>query len=53
MTALELLFEPEGLPAFELPAGLAAGYPGSLGFDAPRLFADPESELHAHFWPLW
>src|SRR5439155_17760198 len=37
---LELLYEPEGLPAFELPAALAAGYPGSLGFEAPCLFAN-------------
>jgi riboflavin biosynthesis pyrimidine reductase len=37
---LELLYEPEGLPAFELPDELASLYPGSLGFDAPRLFAN-------------
>lgn len=37
---LELLWEPAGLPAFELPAGLAALYPGTLGFDAPRVFAN-------------
>jgi riboflavin biosynthesis pyrimidine reductase len=40
VTSLELLYEPEGLPAFELPAALAAGYPGSLGFEAPCLFAN-------------
>jgi len=38
--SLELLWEPDGLPAFELPAGLAALYPGSLGFDPPRVFAN-------------
>jgi riboflavin biosynthesis pyrimidine reductase len=37
---LELLYEPEGLPAFELPGALAAAYPGSLGFEAPRVFAN-------------
>jgi len=40
VTSLELLYEAEGLPAFELPAALAAGYPGSLGFEAPCLFAN-------------
>ena len=37
---LELLHEPDGLPAFELPDELAALYPGTLGFEAPRLFAN-------------
>jgi riboflavin biosynthesis pyrimidine reductase len=37
---LELLYEPEGLAAFELPEELAALYPGSLGFESPRLFAN-------------
>jgi riboflavin biosynthesis pyrimidine reductase len=37
---LELLYEPEGLPAFELPDELASLYPGSIGFDAPRVFAN-------------
>jgi riboflavin biosynthesis pyrimidine reductase len=37
---LELLYEPEGLPAFELPEQLAALYPGSLGFEPPRVFAN-------------
>ena len=37
---LELLWEPGGLPAFDLPAGLAALYPGTLGFGAPRVFAN-------------
>jgi riboflavin biosynthesis pyrimidine reductase len=38
--ALELLWEPPGLPAFDLPAELAALYPGTLGFEGPRLFAN-------------
>jgi len=37
---LELLYEPDGLPAFDLPAGLTAIYPGTLGFDEPRMFAN-------------
>jgi len=37
---LELVYEPEGLPAFELPDELASLYPGSLGFESPRLFAN-------------
>jgi riboflavin biosynthesis pyrimidine reductase len=37
---LELLYEPEGLPAFELPDALARLYPGTLGFDAPCVFAN-------------
>jgi riboflavin biosynthesis pyrimidine reductase len=37
---LELLYEPEGLTAFELPEELAALYRGSLGFEAPCLFAN-------------
>src|SRR5919206_3135933 len=40
MDPLELLYEPEGLPAFDLPRKLAALYPGSLGFEAPRLYAN-------------
>jgi riboflavin biosynthesis pyrimidine reductase len=40
VTALELLYEPAGLPAFELPQALATAYPGSLGFEAPCLFAN-------------
>jgi riboflavin biosynthesis pyrimidine reductase len=40
VTSLELLYEPEGLPAFELPGRLAARYPGSLGFEPPSLFAN-------------
>jgi riboflavin biosynthesis pyrimidine reductase len=37
---LELLYEPDGLPAFALPEALAALYPGSLGFESPRVFAN-------------
>ncbi len=40
LPALELLFEADGLPAFELPEELAAAYPGRLGFTRPRLFAN-------------
>ena len=40
MNPLELLYEPDGLAAFELPDELAALYPGSLGFEAPRVFAN-------------
>lgn len=40
MTSLELLYEPEGLPAFELPPALATAYAGSLGFDVPCLYAN-------------
>jgi riboflavin biosynthesis pyrimidine reductase len=35
--SLELLEEPAGLPAWELPDELAARYPGTFGFDGPRL----------------
>jgi riboflavin biosynthesis pyrimidine reductase len=42
---LELLEEPEGLPAFDLPPGIAAVYPGTLGFTEPRLFANFVSTL--------
>lgn len=37
---LELLYEAEGVPAFPLPAGLAARYGGTLGFEQPRLVAN-------------
>ena len=40
LAPLELLWEPAGLPSFELPAALAEVYPGTLGFDAPRVFAN-------------
>jgi riboflavin biosynthesis pyrimidine reductase len=40
LAPLELLWEPAGLPSFELPAALAELYPGTLGFEAPRVFAN-------------
>ena len=45
VSPLELLYEPDGLPAFRLPDELAAIYPGSLGFDPPRVFANFVSTL--------
>ena len=40
MSAFELLWEAKGLPAFDLPAELAALYPGSLGFEDTCLYAN-------------
>jgi riboflavin biosynthesis pyrimidine reductase len=40
LTSLELLWEADGLPAFALPAELSAIYPGTLGFDETRLYAN-------------
>jgi riboflavin biosynthesis pyrimidine reductase len=40
MEPLELLFEPDGLPAADLPDELTRLYGGPLGFEAPRLFAN-------------
>lgn len=40
LPALELLFEADGLPRFELPGPLAAAYGGPLGFEQPRLIAN-------------
>ena len=40
MSPLELLYEPDGLPGFDLPGELAVVYPGTLGFEEPRLFAN-------------
>ena len=40
MSPLELLWEPEGLPAVELPDDLAALYPGSIGFPERALFVN-------------
>ena len=37
---LEVLVEATGLPAFELPDGLADVYGGMLGFEQPRLYAN-------------
>lgn len=42
---LELLAEPDGLPAFELPEELAELYPGTLGFPSERLYANFVSSL--------
>jgi riboflavin biosynthesis pyrimidine reductase len=38
--ALDVLFEPGGLPAFALPEALAAAYGGSIGFEEPRVLAN-------------
>jgi riboflavin biosynthesis pyrimidine reductase len=43
--SLSLLFEAGQLPAFDLPADLAAAYGGSLGFSEPCLFANFVSTL--------
>jgi riboflavin biosynthesis pyrimidine reductase len=40
VTPLELLWERDGLPSLELPDALAAVYPGTIGFERPRLFAN-------------
>ena len=40
MEALELLAEPDGLPAFALPPSLAERYPGTLGFPDEWLYAN-------------
>src|SRR5262252_6559633 len=37
---LEVLFERQGLPRFDLPAPLVAAYGGGLGFESPRLIAN-------------
>jgi len=37
---LQLLYEPEGLPAFALPEELAALYPGTLGFPDEWLYVN-------------
>jgi riboflavin biosynthesis pyrimidine reductase len=37
---LEVLFDTDGLPAFDLPAELAAAYGGAFGLDEPRLYAN-------------
>jgi riboflavin biosynthesis pyrimidine reductase len=42
---LELLFEKGGLPSYALPGGLGRLYGGSLGFEAPRLYANFVSSL--------
>jgi riboflavin biosynthesis pyrimidine reductase len=42
---LDVLFEADGLPAFDLPEELGRLYGGSLGFRAPRLYANFVSTL--------
>lgn len=42
---LELLFETDGLPSYDIPAQLERLYGGSLGFEAPRLYANFVSSL--------
>jgi riboflavin biosynthesis pyrimidine reductase len=37
---IELLDEPDGLPAFTLPRGLAERYPGTLGFPTECVYAN-------------
>ncbi len=45
MIPLELLFEEDGLPSYDIPQGLERLYGGSLGFEAPRLYANFVSSL--------
>jgi riboflavin biosynthesis pyrimidine reductase len=45
MIPLDLLFEKDGLPSYDLPEGLDRRYGGSLGFEAPRLYANFVSSL--------
>lgn len=45
MTPLELLAEREGLPSHQIPETLRRLYGGSLGFEAPRLYANFVSSL--------
>jgi riboflavin biosynthesis pyrimidine reductase len=40
MNPLELLYEADGLPAFDLPAELLATYGGPFGLNEPRLYAN-------------
>ena len=45
MMPLDLLFEQDGLPSYGLPESLERRYGGSLGFDAPCLYANFVSSL--------
>lgn len=45
MIPLELLSEKDGLPFYDIPKGLERLYAGSLGFEAPRLYANFVSSL--------
>ena len=40
LTPLELLFEPEGLPTFDLPAEIARLYPGTFGYARDRVVSN-------------
>jgi len=42
---LDLLFEKKGLPSYTLPKSLEQLYGGTLGFEAPRLYANFVSSL--------
>lgn len=46
---LELLYEAPGLPAFDLPEALGVVHRGSIGFTAPRLFANVTTSLGGVF----
>lgn len=45
MIPLDTLFEIGGLPSYELPEDIGRRYGGSLGFEAPRLYANFVSSL--------
>jgi riboflavin biosynthesis pyrimidine reductase len=45
MNPLELLYEVEGVPSFDLPAELGHLYGGLLGFEEPRLYTNFVSTL--------
>ena len=45
MIPLELLFEKDGSPSFDIPEGLERLYGGGLGFEAPCLYANFVSSL--------
>jgi riboflavin biosynthesis pyrimidine reductase len=45
MIPLDLLFEKDGLPSYDIPKGLERLYGGSLGFEAPSLYANFVSSL--------
>lgn len=45
MNPLELLFEVEGIPSFDLPVELGHLYGGLLGFEEPRLYTNFVSTL--------
>ena len=40
MKPIELLFERDGLPRFDLPAALATSYGGDFGLARPALYAN-------------